>query len=62
MNQPGLMPATQPLIIQITPSATAAELNPKSTFNIADAANPMLMNERALARSPRNPLANFDTP
>src|SRR5215831_3590754 len=56
------IPWNQPLSIQITPSRKTVELNPKAMFRMAEAARPVTIRLRAWARSPKNPLANFETP
>ena len=56
------IPCTQPFSIQMIPRKTAEEPNPKHRFRRAEPARPTVMKARALARSPRNPLANFDIP
>src|ERR1051326_4465750 len=56
------IPCTQPFSVQIRPKMTRPELKPNAIFKIADPSRPTNMKERALQRSPRKPLANFETP
>ena len=56
------MPWNQPLNIQSRPKAATVELRPKPTFSSAERPSPSTRKARALQRSPRKPLANFDTP